>query len=90
MSSIRTVLFALVGLFLQLTHGALLFSEDFNILDNEVWEHELTLGGGGNWEFQVNLPTETPMENKAGKRRNRIRRANNQQAHTNSFVCYGF
>ena len=31
----------------------LLFSDEFDELNNEVWEHELTLGGGGNWEFQV-------------------------------------
>lgn len=30
----------------------LLFADEFDELDNEVWEHELTLGGGGNWEFQ--------------------------------------
>lgn len=31
----------------------LLFSDEFDEFDLEVWEHELTLGGGGNWEFQV-------------------------------------
>ena len=31
----------------------LLFSDEFDELNLEVWEHELTLGGGGNWEFQV-------------------------------------
>ena len=30
----------------------LLFADEFDELDNEVWEHEITLGGGGNWEFQ--------------------------------------
>jgi beta-glucanase (GH16 family) len=30
----------------------LVFADEFETLDNEVWEHELTLGGGGNWEFQ--------------------------------------
>jgi hypothetical protein len=31
----------------------LLFADEFDELNNEVWEHEITLGGGGNWEFQV-------------------------------------
>ena len=31
----------------------LLFADEFDELNNEVWEHELTLGGGGNWEFEV-------------------------------------
>ena len=30
----------------------LIFSDDFNTLDFKTWEHELTLSGGGNWEFQ--------------------------------------
>jgi len=29
-----------------------LFEDDFNSLDCEIWEHEKTLGGGGNWEFE--------------------------------------
>jgi len=29
----------------------LIFSDDFNTLDFKTWEHELTLSGGGNWEF---------------------------------------
>jgi hypothetical protein len=29
--------------------------EDFNssTIDPKVWRHDITLGGGGNWEFQV-------------------------------------
>ena len=53
-------LLALLCLALVSVHGAsyrsgerLLFADEFDTLDNEVWEHELTLGGGGNWEFQV-------------------------------------
>ena len=31
-----------------------IFSQDnFDILDFDLWEHEITMGGGGNWEFQV-------------------------------------
>lgn len=30
----------------------LIFSDDFDTLDFEKWEHEITMGGGGNWEFE--------------------------------------
>jgi len=30
----------------------LIFSEDFNEFDLSKWGHEITLGGGGNWEFE--------------------------------------
>uniref|UniRef100_A0A182QPU1 GH16 domain-containing protein n=1 Tax=Anopheles farauti TaxID=69004 RepID=A0A182QPU1_9DIPT len=30
----------------------LIFEDNFNTLDFETWEHENTLSGGGNWEFQ--------------------------------------
>lgn len=31
----------------------LVFSDDFSgPLDLEKWEHEITMGGGGNWEFE--------------------------------------
>jgi len=33
--------------------GALIFEEEFNKLDHTIWQHEKTLSGGGNWEFQV-------------------------------------
>ncbi|CAH2236983.1 jg9475 [Pararge aegeria aegeria] len=32
--------------------GDLIFSDEFNTFDLEKWQHELTLAGGGNWEFQ--------------------------------------
>ncbi|XP_058821628.1 beta-1,3-glucan-binding protein-like [Topomyia yanbarensis] len=32
--------------------GDLIFEDNFNFLDFEKWEHESTLAGGGNWEFQ--------------------------------------
>ncbi|XP_074028638.1 beta-1,3-glucan-binding protein [Leptinotarsa decemlineata] len=32
--------------------GDLIFEDDFNELDLKKWQHEQTLGGGGNWEFQ--------------------------------------
>ena len=30
----------------------LIFQDDFNTLNTRVWKHELTLSGGGNWEFE--------------------------------------
>jgi len=30
----------------------LVFSDDFDKFDLSVWSHEITMGGGGNWEFE--------------------------------------
>ncbi|XP_062537645.1 beta-1,3-glucan-binding protein-like [Armigeres subalbatus] len=35
--------------------GDLIFEDNFDRLDLDKWEHEHTLGGGGNWEFQYYL-----------------------------------
>ena len=32
--------------------GALIFDEEFNELNLSRWGHEITLSGGGNWEFE--------------------------------------
>ncbi|KAK9891860.1 hypothetical protein WA026_017348 [Henosepilachna vigintioctopunctata] len=32
--------------------GDLIFEDNFHTLDLNKWQHEQTLGGGGNWEFQ--------------------------------------
>jgi beta-glucanase (GH16 family) len=32
--------------------GQLIFEDNFDWLDQSKWQHETTLGGGGNWEFQ--------------------------------------
>lgn len=29
------------------------WSDDFDSLDMATWQHELTMGGGGNWEFEM-------------------------------------
>ena len=29
---------------------ALVFEEDFQRFDLDLWKHEITMGGGGNWE----------------------------------------
>ncbi|KAK3576707.1 hypothetical protein CHS0354_024321 [Potamilus streckersoni] len=34
------------------SYPCLIFHDDFETLNHEVWEHEITAGGGGNWEFQ--------------------------------------
>jgi len=33
--------------------GELIFFDDFDDIDFDIWDHEITMGGGGNWEFQV-------------------------------------
>ncbi len=33
--------------------GELIFEDNFDTLDFNMWQHEITLAGGGNWEFQV-------------------------------------
>ena len=39
--------------------GDLLFSDDFDEFDLKKWKHDLTLSGGGNWEFQVYVNNRT-------------------------------
>ena len=33
--------------------GELIFEDEFDQLLSSNWEHEITLAGGGNWEFQA-------------------------------------
>nr|CAD7402313.1 unnamed protein product [Timema poppensis] len=33
--------------------GDLIFDEEFEVFDVTTWEHELTMSGGGNWEFEI-------------------------------------
>ncbi len=42
-------------IFLLLSIGStkLIFEDDFNTLDLHKWRHDITLQGGGNWEFQL-------------------------------------
>ena len=30
----------------------LIFEDTFEELDMDIWEHDITMAGGGNWEFQ--------------------------------------
>jgi hypothetical protein len=32
--------------------GQLIFQDNFDFLDHETWQHESTMAGGGNSEFQ--------------------------------------
>ena len=41
--------------FLQVSSDTLIFEETWDDLDFDRWQHELTMSGGGNWEFQVSL-----------------------------------
>ncbi|KAL5013320.1 hypothetical protein ScPMuIL_007590 [Solemya velum] len=34
------------------SYPCLIFEDNFDDLDVDIWEHEITAGGGGNWEFQ--------------------------------------
>jgi beta-glucanase (GH16 family) len=33
--------------------GSLIFEDNFDTFNFQHWKHELTMGGGGNWEFEV-------------------------------------
>ena len=33
--------------------GELIFEDEFDKIDFTIWDHEITMAGGGNWEFQV-------------------------------------
>jgi hypothetical protein len=33
--------------------GDLIFEDNFDKLDLDTWQHEITMSGGGNWEFQI-------------------------------------
>ncbi|XP_045463336.1 beta-1,3-glucan-binding protein-like [Harmonia axyridis] len=36
----------------RICSGDLIFQDNFETFNLDVWQHEQTLGGGGNWEFQ--------------------------------------
>ena len=47
----KTILFTIATVAVA-SAEKLIFQDDFNSLNLKTWEHELTLGGGGNWEFE--------------------------------------
>ena len=40
-------------LLVVLTSSKLLFDDEFNKFDFSKWKHDITLSGGGNWEFEL-------------------------------------
>lgn len=51
---IKTYLAAIaLAVGVQARSESLVFQDDFNELNFKNWQHEITLGGGGNWEFQI-------------------------------------
>lgn len=36
-----------------MVNSKLVFQDDFDFLDFTKWRHDITLAGGGNWEFQI-------------------------------------
>ena len=43
----------LLSLLLALFSAKLVFEDNFDFLDFDKWRHDITLAGGGNWEFQI-------------------------------------
>lgn len=43
---------AVLALLSVVSAETLVFNDDFNTFDMKTWEHELTMSGGGNWEFE--------------------------------------
>ncbi|WAR02690.1 BGBP-like protein [Mya arenaria] len=49
------------------TFPCMIFEDEFDSLNLDVWEHEITAGGGGNWEFQVYTNNRTNSYVRDGK-----------------------
>lgn len=47
----KSVTFTL--LLLVLASSKIVFQDDFDDLDFTKWRHDITLSGGGNWEFEL-------------------------------------
>lgn len=41
-----------IGSALAAPQEVLIWSDEFNTLNLSKWKHEITMGGGGNWEFE--------------------------------------
>jgi hypothetical protein len=48
------------------TYPCLIFEDNFDSFNLNCWEHELTMGGGGNWEFQYYTNNRTNSYTKGG------------------------
>jgi hypothetical protein len=51
----KILIFAFVALFATSQAGNVIFQDDFDTLNMSIWKHEITMGGGGNWEFEMYL-----------------------------------
>jgi len=49
------------------SYPCLIFNEEFDDLDLDTWEPEITAGGGGNWEFQYYSNNRTNSYTKGGR-----------------------
>ncbi|XP_071954283.1 beta-1,3-glucan-binding protein-like [Antedon mediterranea] len=49
------------------TGETLIFEDNFDTFNLDVWEHEITAGGGGNWEFQYYTNNRSNSYTKDGK-----------------------
>jgi len=49
------------------TYPCLVFEDNFNSFNLDTWEHEITMGGGGNWEFQYYGNNRTNSYTKDGR-----------------------
>ena len=50
------MIFRSLGLFVATVAAeTLIFEDNFEEFDLKRWKHEITMGGGGNWEFEMYL-----------------------------------
>ena len=50
------MIFRSLGLFVAtVASETLIFEDNFDEFDLKRWKHEITMGGGGNWEFEMYL-----------------------------------
>ena len=46
-----TKILVLAGYLFVIMNCKIVFEDDFSTLDFTKWRHDITLSGGGNWEF---------------------------------------
>jgi hypothetical protein len=49
----RNLHFGILALFLVVASSKLIFEDNFTDLNFTKWRHDITLSGGGNWEFEL-------------------------------------
>jgi len=50
---LRSISILLIFLLAVSVQSKIVFQDDFDTLDFTKWRHDITLAGGGNWEFQI-------------------------------------